>query len=181
VTTVGDHPQRRPQAARVVECVVDRQLVVAGTPEDEDRALERMQVRPGVVRDERASGVEGVRVQERTCEESFCGRRGERGRVGGAPVPEGGVAAGAAADDRLPVGRDPPSRLEESENHERDLRSARRRGDSRSSCEDDRGDGVGTEQGRADDDDASHRVADERRRQHPLALGHGEHAVGVRR
>jgi hypothetical protein len=46
----GNHPQSRTQASGVLESVVEGQLNVLGTPEDEHRATNRLELLPRIVR-----------------------------------------------------------------------------------------------------------------------------------
>jgi hypothetical protein len=53
MAAIGDSSQRRAQPPCVLERVVDRQLVIAGAPEQQRRAADAVEVSPRVVEDER--------------------------------------------------------------------------------------------------------------------------------
>ena len=115
VAAVGDRPQRRAQPARVLECVVDRHLPVAGAPEDERRSADALEVEPRVVADEHLQRAPGIGVPLGAREEPEHLGRVERGRIRRAPVAERDVAGGGApARDDLPARGDTAAELQPS-------------------------------------------------------------------
>ena len=73
MTAVRDHPQRRAEPARVLEAVLERHLPVAGAPEEKHRAAHPLEVATRVVRGERQSGPDRVRMQQRAPQEAVDG------------------------------------------------------------------------------------------------------------
>jgi hypothetical protein len=78
MAAVGDHAERRVQAARVLEAVPDRHLTVATAPQDEHGAGDAVEIAARIVGGEREAGSERVRVHRRPAQEPVHRALGER-------------------------------------------------------------------------------------------------------
>ena len=129
VTAVGDHPERRVQAAGVLETVLERHLPVAGAPEDEHGAVHALEVAARVVGGERQAGADRIRVHERPAQEPVHRALGEQVRVRHLERPEDDAPQQARACDAVDAPAGDPPRLDEAEEGDRQLGAAGRAGD----------------------------------------------------
>ena len=103
MSAAWNHAQSRSQASRVFESVIERQLNVLGTPEDEHRATNRLELLPWIVRAECLPGAAHVGVQELGREESLDRLVGQADGIGDRHEPENEPAQKRRA--RLSAGR----------------------------------------------------------------------------
>ena len=177
---VGDHAQRRPQAARVLHAVLERHPVVVGPPQAEAGAADAVEVGPRVGRDERAAGRERVGVLGRPGEKRLRHLGIEPDRVRDAPPAEGEPPAERRPRDTAAVPADEAARPDDAHERHRHLADPARRRDPRRRGEDDAADGLGTPHRGAKRDEAAERVPDPGGGEGALGLGHRDDRVGER-
>ena len=166
--------ERRAQAARVLEPVLERDRAGHGRPRGRAPGSGRARGTARVLAAERARGALDVLVLGLGLEEAGDRLRRERARIVRAPVAEDAARGGSAGGRRRPApaprgGPGAPARRR---------RARRRRGASARRCRPRRSERSADDRlrplgGEAQRDDAAHRVADDRRRQHLLVLGDG--------
>jgi hypothetical protein len=168
MTAVRDHPQRRPQPARVLHPVLERHPVVLASPEAEARAADAIEVEPRVGRDQRLPDGERVSVLGGSREERLGEVRIDTDGVGEPPPAERDRAATRRRGPRAPAPRDDAPGLDQTDSGDDGLRDAAVRGDPRRRSEDDARDGLGPPDGCPQSDETAERMADPRRRQRVL-------------
>ena len=180
VPAVGNRPELRTQASRVLERIVDRNLAVARAPEDEHGAAHALEVEPRVVLDENLHRAPRVRVPLGPGEEAVDLPRRQRPGVRRAPVSEREMPEPRPPGEEFTVRRDPSPELEPPEEGEPELGPPCRRGDPGSSGEHEAPHVLGTPHREPERDQRTKGVADERGREHPLRGRDAAHALGER-
>jgi len=170
---------RSAETTRILEAVHQRDEPVTGSPEEQDRAADMVEVRSRVVSQECATRHADVRVLRRTFQESEDAFGCERRRVDSSPESEGKPAQPRPPGERAAEARHDLRWTKGACDGEPDLRAPRDRDDPGGRDESERGDAFGPRDGEPEGDDASHRVADQRRREHAFELGQSGDVVGV--
>ncbi len=154
----------------VLEAVLERDQPVAGAPDDRRRARHARKVRPWVVLQERPRRPFDVRVLRLRREEADHGFRGEDARVIRAPVAEDRSAQVRPPGQEKAEPRHLPRRSQSRDRGEPDLGAPGRGHDPGGCDENQRRDGLGPLDAKAQRDRPAHRVPEHRRRRHVLVL-----------
>ena len=101
------------QAARVLEAVLDRHLLVARAPEDEHRAANPVELLPRVVADQRPSGADRVGVEGRPAQQPVDGALGQQIGVRDLEAAEDEPPPPQRAGDPLGAAAGDPARLDD--------------------------------------------------------------------
>ena len=157
----GDHADRSPEPARVLEAVLERHHPISRAPEHECRADHPVELETRIVADESRRGRCHVRRVVPAFEESKDGLRGQVARQTRAPVAERERPEERPGRDVVPQPRRMTRGLQEPGEREERLRPAGGGRDAGRLHEGEGGDPGWVGHGQPESDNAAHRVADE--------------------